>query len=258
MDIEDDAELPRKRRIPNPPAPSATLASSSGTTLVASRFFAGSAPAPSPTRASSTGGGSTSSTIRVLSHMLSPARGEPIDLEDSSIEDLGPEPVPSPAPVRSAAASGKQKQPAPAPPPARGKGGVLAAGGSFDEFDFGSDGDIDADFLAEVERAEQAALGKMQAQARETSRPKLQTSGSTRTPAPARTPVSRPQASQSQSQSKPRTQSQRAPTQPKPIPQDVITIEDEDEDDKENVPVPKRRVRRRISTMPDDVIDLSD
>lgn len=97
------------------------------------------------------------------------------------------------------------------------------------EYDFGSEGDIDLAFLDEIERAEKEAMKEPSRQDREMQRRPGQASSRPRPQAPA----------------------------PKYEDIEVITIDD-DEDDKENVPVYGRRVRRRISTPPDDVIDLSD
>lgn len=248
MDVDDDeTDLPRKRRVPNPtPQPLASSSASSSNTLVASRFFAG----PS----SLTAGTATSSPMPRIARVLSPVRGDPIDITDSSTEDAR---LAVALPARSSTAAGKQSAKSP----------TLRSKISFEDFEFDDDdAELDADFLAAVAKVEKEALLThtvaqvvSNAQPRPHSRPLDPEGNKGRR---MRTPVTGPSSS-SASASVPSSSSRvRAPaaTQPKPrVVHDVIAIEDDEEDDKENVPVPKRRVRRRVSVVPDtEVIDLSD
>ncbi|KAI5122771.1 hypothetical protein M0805_009853 [Coniferiporia weirii] len=219
------------------------------------------------------------STTQVLARALSPARGARIDVDidiGAGVDDFEE----ASRVRRSETAAGKQRQVTSTQGNSyanAGDGSGSVARNTFEEFDFGSDADIDAAFLDEVEKVEKAALENSQMQSKAASQTYTQVrldrpaGVRVRTPAPApaiRRLQSQPPAqatshTQSPVSSQPRAHSQRPQAQAqlrtRPVPQDVITIEDDDEDDKENVPVPKRRVRRRISTTSDDVvIDLSD
>ncbi|KAL5525959.1 hypothetical protein ACEPAG_7297 [Sanghuangporus baumii] len=288
MDMDDEADLPRKRRIPNPntndlPPPSSTTrvssSASSTNTLVASHFFGTS---------SSTANNATAiaieATTQRFARVLSPVHGDPIDITDSSMED------PVPSATRPSSTSASSNRPAQNIGTGFNNEGAARTRISYEEFEFDDDDEeLDAAFLDEIAKVEKEALAREDGQnisysrdsnslpsgsagrtKREAERrsntpvaaPFL--SSSTATPAssvqrPAR-PVATNQISRPRARAQPPSSTTTTTSAATIITQfkatspnahdDVITIDDEDDDDKENVPVAKRRVRRRLSAFP--------
>lgn len=243
MQVDEDVDLPRKRRVPRlvngasgPFGPSPSTAASS--TLVSSRFFAGSERPTAPS--------TTSEMTQTLARILSPVRGPTIDIEDDEDEDV---------PTRNALNASSRTEASRATQRSAQANRSVRADVSFEEFDFPSDDALDAAFLDEIAKVEEAALGNDQE-----SRSRASSSApSTKPPAGSSSIVSA--ATRSSSNTRPQPRPRPVPTQtraqarPSPVPVNIINIDDDDEDDKENVPVPQRRVRRRVV---DGVIDLSD
>ncbi|KAL5503953.1 hypothetical protein ACEPAH_8025 [Sanghuangporus vaninii] len=289
MDMDDEADLPRKRRIPNPntnnlPSSSTTRVSSSASstnTLVASHFFGTSSSAANDATATA-----IEATTQRLARVLSPVRGDPIDITDSSMED----PVSFATRPSSTAAAGSSR-----PAQNIGLGNEIACTRiSYEEFEFDDDDEeLDAAFLDEIAKVEKEALAKEARQtvsqavsySRDSStvpsgsvgRTKREaerrsntpiaaaavSSSSTATPASGVQRPARPTATNQATRSRARVQPHLSTTMTSAATiitqskassfnahDDVITIDDEDDDDKENVPIPKRRVRRRLSAFP--------
>ena len=192
--------------------------------------------------------------MQQLQRVMSPVRGEPIVLGDSSMETVDEDFFNPPAPPPRSNSSGGGSSLVSAP--------VAASTADKDEFDF--DDDLDAAFLDEIDKVEKAAMGQSASQpARTTSNPpNLPPTNPTSESAPPRAggsllpPLTKTKRTLPVSPQKPsHTQ---APARPPMVVQpEIITIDDDD--DKENVrasPRPRRRRRGFINT--DIVIDLSD
>ena len=149
MQIDADANLPRKRRVPRPAnsgnvnenengggsgagsgpfGPSFSEATTAGSsTLVNSRFFAGSERSATP------------STTQTLARVLSPVRGPPIDIDD---EDEDDEPLPSRNTATASTMQASRQEQGPTQTNKKTRADI-----SFEEFDFPSDDSLDAAFL---------------------------------------------------------------------------------------------------------------
>lgn len=242
MDFEEDEPT----LVEKPAASTPSTLPSTSSTLVASRFFS---DARSPTAGPSTnrqGQGPAQTSTQLLRRVMSPVRGEPIVLEDSSMESVDEEPFQPPPPRSDSSGTVRRGKTTPTPIPI-----VLD-----DEFDF--DDDLDPAFLDEIDKVEKAALNQSASQppassSRQSQNPALIPGSKSAPPRPGnsrpRPPNKRPMFTQ--------PQSQRGIVIEHP---EIITIEDDDDGDKENNAIPlRRRVRRRISVDPDEVvIDLSD
>lgn len=240
--VEDEPTLVEK-----PAASTPSTLPSTSSTLVASRFFS---DARSPRAGPSTnrqGQGPAQTSTQLLRRVMSPVRGEPIVLEDSSMESVDEDLFQPPPPPRSDS-SGTVGRAKPTPT------GVPIA--LDDEFDF--DDDLDPAFLDEIDKVEKAALNQSASQptassSKRSQHPVINAASKSAPPRPGsvrpRPPNKRPMPTQ--------PQSQRRIVAVHP---EIITIDDDDDGDKENNAIPlRRRVRRRISVDPDDVvIDLSD
>ncbi|KAL5476545.1 hypothetical protein ACEPAI_3224 [Sanghuangporus weigelae] len=230
MDMDDEADLPRKRRIPNPstnelPPPSSTTrvssSASSTNTLVASHFFGTSSNATSSATAAV-----IEATTRRLARVLSPVRGDPIDITDSSMED------PVPSATRPSSTTASSSRPAQDIGTGFNNEGIARTRISYEEFEFDDDDEeLDAAFLDEIAKVEKEALAREGGQtisySRDSSSVPSGRVGRTKREAERRsnTPVAAP------------------------VPRH--------DDDKENVPVPKR-LSFPPPPMPNDVIDISD
>lgn len=216
MSTDVDANLLHSRHVPDSRSTTTPFPPSSSSTLVNSRYFSGSErESPAITLVDSP-------VMGQMSRVLSPARGDPFDVFDSSMEE-------DPDPPKDVS-KGKER-----------------ASTVYEDSDFDM-GEVDASFWDACDKIEREAL--KDAPKSGTNEPQ---SSSLKSPKPKKKPTAPPNA-------KPQHTHIHGKTTVISV-QEVITIDDDDDNNKENVPVQTRRVRRRLSSqasLDSNIINISD